>query len=70
MPTSHAAACGGIAGLLLGVFIALINDMPFADAAYRLMILAMGGAWMGSILATLNDLLMPDNHTGSGRNQT
>jgi len=68
MPTSHAAACGGIAGLLLGVIIALINDMQLSDAAYRLLILAMSGAWMGSILATLNDLLMPDSHSGSGRN--
>jgi len=70
MSTSHAATCGGVAGLLLGVIIALINDMQLADAAYRLLILAMCGAWMGSILATLNDLLMPDNHTGSGRDQT
>jgi len=67
MPTLHAAACGGIAGLLLGVFIALLNDMQVADAAYRLFILAMCGAWMGSILAVLNDLLMPDNDTQSGR---
>ena len=64
MPTRHAAACGGVAGLLLGVFIALLTDMQVADAAYRLLILAMSGAWMGAILAMLNDLLMPDNDSG------
>ncbi|OIO68432.1 MAG: hypothetical protein COW19_03815 [Zetaproteobacteria bacterium CG12_big_fil_rev_8_21_14_0_65_55_1124] len=68
MPTHHAAACGGIAGLLLGVIIALINDMQVTDAAYRLLILALGGAWMGSILAMLNALLMPDSDTGAGGN--
>jgi len=70
MQPSHAAVCGGVAGLLLGVIIAIINDLQLADAAYRLLILAMSGAWMGSILATLDDLLMPDSHNDSGRNQT
>jgi len=68
MPTHHAAACGGIAGFLLGVIIALIYDMQIADAAYRLLILSLSGAWMGCILAILDELLMPDSDTGSGGN--
>ena len=62
MPTRHAAACGGIFGFLLGVIIVLVYDMQVADAAYRLLILAMSGAWMGSILAWLDELLMLDSN--------
>jgi len=59
MPARHAAACGGIVGLLLGVIVALVYDMQVTDAAFRLLILTLGGAWMGSILAGINGLLMP-----------
>jgi len=66
VPVSHAAAYGAIVGILIGAFIALVCDMQITDAAYRLGILAMGGGWIGSVLAFLNELLTPDNHVGSG----
>jgi len=59
MPAGYAAACGGIVGCLFSFIIALIYDMGIADAAYRLLVLTISGAWMGTILAKLNGLLSP-----------
>ena len=59
MPARHAAACGGIVGLLLGVIVAFVYDMQMTDAAFRLLVLTLGGAWMGSILAGIDGYLMP-----------
>jgi len=69
VPVSHAAACGGIVGILLGAFIALIYGLPINDAAYRLGILTLSGAWMGSILALLNEFLTPGSNAGTGNRQ-
>jgi len=55
----YAAIYGGITGLLLSVIIAFVYDIGLADAAYRSLILTMGGAWMGATLAGLDDLLSP-----------
>jgi len=71
MPTHYAAIYGGIIGLLFGVVITLIYDIGIADAAYRSLILIMSGAWMGAILAGLNDLLSPrsDQYTSHQRHE-
>jgi len=57
MPSRHAAACGISIGLLTGIAIAMFLDLEVADAVYRTAVLAVGGAWMGILLAYLNDLL-------------
>jgi len=69
MPVPHAAACGGIVGILLGAFIALVCATPISDAAYRLGILTLSGAWMGSILALLNEFLTPGSNAGTDNRQ-
>jgi len=62
MPTRYAAACGGLAGLLVGFTIALVRDMDITDALYRIVVLTVGGAWMCGILAWLDELLLPHNN--------
>jgi len=62
MSTWHASACGALAGLLLGIAIMFALDMQAAVAGYRLAVLIIGGAWMGSILAEINRMLQPQAH--------
>jgi small basic protein len=57
MMVRYISAYGGIAGLLLGIVITLVYDLPISDAAYRLLVLSICGAWMGAILSWLNHLL-------------
>ncbi|ATX82937.1 hypothetical protein Ga0123462_2102 [Mariprofundus ferrinatatus] len=60
MKARYISAYGGIAGFLLGTVITLVYNLPFADAAYRLLTLSICGAWMGAIIAWL-DHLLPKN---------
>jgi len=62
MPSRHAAACGISIGLLTGIAIAMCLNLEVADAAYRIIVLAACGAWMGILLACLNDLLLPSQN--------
>ena len=57
MTARLASIYGGVAGLLVGVAIALVNNMPMADAFYRLLALSACGAWMGAVLVWLDQLL-------------
>lgn len=57
MKIRYISAYGGIAGLLLGTVITLVYDMPFGDAAVRLLTLSVCGAWMGAIIAWLDQIL-------------
>ncbi len=66
MPSRHAAACGISIGLLTGIAIAMCLDLEVADAAYRIAVLAVCGAWMGALLACLNDLLSSPQNQNSG----
>jgi len=69
MSRAHAFFCGGAAGLLLGASIAFLKDMQTVAAIYRMLVLSIGCAWMGFILASLNHLLERDIHdrtSGSG----
>lgn len=65
MTVRDVSACGGIAGFLLGTVITLVYDMPLADAAYRLLILSVCGAWMGALFSWLDHLLLHDNEQDS-----
>jgi len=65
MLSRHAAACGVSIGLLTGIAIAMCLNLKLADAAYRIIVLAVGGAWMGVLLAYLNDLLPSSQHRNS-----
>jgi len=67
MLSRHAAACGFSIGLLTGIAIAMFLNLEIADAAYRIIVLAIGGAWMGILLACLNDLLLPSQNRNSER---
>ncbi len=57
MSTGYASICGGIAGLLLGASIAFVQDIQTAATLYRLLVLSIGGAWMGYILSCLDNTL-------------
>jgi len=57
MKPAQAATSGALTGLLLGIAICLIQAIPVVDALLRIAILAFAGAWMGLLLAWLNQLL-------------
>ncbi|TLS66701.1 hypothetical protein FE236_01445 [Mariprofundus erugo] len=57
MQLPHAALAGSLTGLLFGLAVCLIQNIPVVDSLYRIMILTFAGAWMGMLLAWLNQLL-------------
>ncbi len=59
MHTTHASVCGAITGLLLGCAICLIQNIAVSDALFRIFVLTLSGAWIGMLLAWL-DQLIPD----------
>jgi len=60
MNVRDATVYGICLGLLSGMVITLLFDLDLADAAYRTLILSIGGGWMGMLLAWLNSLLQPE----------
>ncbi|MDQ6993367.1 MAG: hypothetical protein Q9M31_07810 [Mariprofundus sp.] len=60
MKPVQAGLSGSLIGLLFGLAICLIQNIPIADAMLRMLILTFAGAWMGILLAWLN-LLLPTN---------
>jgi len=66
MSTRQAAACGAVIGCTIGFVIALLFRLELADGLYRTAILTAGGAWMGGLLAWLNELL-PNPNSDSSR---
>jgi len=57
MKPIHAGLSGALIGLLLGSAICLIQNIPITEALFRIFILTSAGAWMGVMLAWLNQLL-------------
>lgn len=57
--TSYAAASGAFAGILIGISICLIQEISLPDAMFRCFILGACGAWMGMLLAWLDQMLTP-----------
>ena len=65
MKPSHAGISGALIGLLFGCAICLIQNITISDALFRIFILTSAGAWMGVMLAWLNQLLpsKSDHHS-------
>ena len=61
MKPVHAALTGSLTGLLFGLAVCLIQNIPISDALLRMLTLSFAGAWMGVLLAWLN-LLLPTHH--------
>lgn len=59
MKPLHASLCGALTGLLFTCAICLIQNIPLAESLFRIFIVTAAGAWMGILLAWLNQLL-PD----------
>ena len=57
MKLVHAGISGASIGLLFGSAICLIQNIAISDALFRVFILTCAGAWMGMMLAWLNQLL-------------
>jgi len=57
MKPTHAGAAGALIGLLFSCAICLIQNISIDDALFRIFILTSAGAWMGVMLAWLNQLL-------------
>ncbi len=71
MKPTHAALAGMLTGLLFGCAISLIQNIPVADALFRIFILTSAGAWMGVLLAWLNQLLpSKDNRQSEHRDHS
>jgi len=65
MSPIHASISGALVGLLFGSAICLIQNIAVSDALFRIFILTSAGAWMGVMLAWLNQLLpsKSDHHS-------
>ncbi len=57
MKPTHACVSGALTGLLFGSAICLIQNIAINEALFRIFILTSAGAWMGIMLAWLNQLL-------------
>jgi len=57
MKPLHAGLSGMLTGFLFGCAICLIQNIAISDALFRIFILTSAGAWMGVLLAWLNQLL-------------
>ena len=69
MRVKHAAIAGSSIGILSGIAICTLIDASLSDALFRISILAIGGAWMGMMLAWLDDLLTPNDHSHGHRSR-
>jgi len=59
MKATHAAASGALAGILIGVSICILRNISLEDSVFRVFVLGASGAWMGMLLAWLNQMLTP-----------
>ncbi|MDX8384374.1 MAG: hypothetical protein R8M45_09850 [Ghiorsea sp.] len=62
MHLSHATMLGAISGACLGFAICMFNDITLVDTLFRMVVLSIGGAWIGFLLAWLNIILPPAEH--------
>jgi hypothetical protein len=61
MKPLQGGAAGMLTGLLFGIAICLVQNIPVSDALFRMAVLTGAGGWMGLLLAWLNQLL-PSKH--------
>ena len=65
MTLSQSTVSGALAGAGLAFAVCMFNDISFSDCLYRMGVLAIGGGWVGFLLAWLNDILPRENqHKG------
>ena len=57
MKPLQAALSGMLTGFLFGCAICLVQNIPVTDALFRIFVLTSAGAWMGVLLAWLNQIL-------------
>jgi len=57
MNASHVAAFGGACGALIGFSICMVIGISFYETMIRVAVLGVAGAWIGMMLAWLNQLL-------------
>ncbi|MDQ6989176.1 MAG: hypothetical protein Q9M19_04775 [Mariprofundaceae bacterium] len=57
MKVFQATTTGAMAGACLAFSVCMFNDLALADALFRILVLAMGGAWIGFLMAWLNTIL-------------
>ncbi len=67
MKLSQATITGALTGGCLAFAICMVKDINLTDALFRIFILAIGGAWVGFLLAWLNYIL-PHSHHHSEHN--
>ncbi len=65
MNPTQAATSGAMTGILFGLAICMIRDIPLADSLFRTAVLGAAGAWMGVLLCWLNQLL-PEHADDAG----
>jgi len=68
MRTSHAAASGAFAGILIAIAICLMQEISLADSMFRALVLGASGAWMGMLLAWLDQMLTPKRNDNADDN--
>ena len=61
-PVSHAALMGALNGACLSCAICMFNDITLIDTVLRMVVLSIGGAWIGFLLAWLNTMLPSTEH--------
>jgi len=71
MKPLQAGLSGMLTGFLFGCAICLVQNISIPDALLRIFILTSAGAWMGVLLAWLNQILPskithPSEHTDNG----
>ncbi len=57
MTLSQATVSGALAGAGLAFAVCMFNNVGFGDCLYRMVVLAIGGGWVGFLLAWLNEIL-------------
>ena len=66
MTLMQASSSGALAGAGLALAVCMVNAIGLEDTLFRMFILAIGGAWIGFLLAWLN-LILPRTHHHPGK---
>jgi hypothetical protein len=67
MTLLQATATGALTGACLAFAVCMFNNISLMDTLFRMFILAVGGAWVGLLLAWLN-LILPKNNPNRENN--
>jgi len=57
MTLSQSTLSGALAGAGLAFAVCMFNNISLSDSLYRMVVLAIGGGWVGFLLAWLNEIL-------------